>query len=77
MRKTVKLFIFMLLLGPGFAIAQNARVTGKVTGTDNQGLPGVNVQISGTTLGRPPTPRAIFAECSGKCLTGFFQHRLR
>jgi TonB-linked SusC/RagA family outer membrane protein len=61
MRKTVKLFIFMLLLGPGFAIAQNARVTGKVTGTDNQGLPGVNVQISGTTLGTATDASGNFA----------------
>lgn len=35
----------------GFAFAQSARVTGKVTGPDNQGLPGVNVQVSGTTVG--------------------------
>ncbi|GAB3911231.1 TonB-dependent receptor [Larkinella knui] len=51
MRKFVKLVILLLCLGQGLAFAQNVRVTGKVTGTDNQGLPGVNVQISGTTLG--------------------------
>ncbi|GAB3924758.1 SusC/RagA family TonB-linked outer membrane protein [Larkinella terrae] len=51
MRKSLKLFILLLLLGPVYAFAQSSRVTGKVTGVDNQGLPGVNVQISGTTLG--------------------------
>ena len=51
MKKTVKLFVLLLLLGQSYAFAQNARVTGKVTGPDNQGLPGVNVQVSGTSVG--------------------------
>ncbi|QDK77434.1 TonB-dependent receptor [Spirosoma sp. KCTC 42546] len=51
MKKTVKLFVILLLLGHSYAFAQTARVTGKVTGPDNQGLPGVNVQVSGTTTG--------------------------
>ncbi|GAB3801185.1 TonB-dependent receptor [Spirosoma humi] len=51
MKKTIKLFVLLLLLGQSYAFAQNARVTGKVTGPDNQGLPGVNVQVSGTTVG--------------------------
>ncbi|AUD04322.1 SusC/RagA family TonB-linked outer membrane protein [Spirosoma pollinicola] len=51
MKKNVKLFLLLLFLGQGYAFAQNSRVTGKVTGPDNQGLPGVNVQVSGTTVG--------------------------
>ncbi|WP_461135822.1 SusC/RagA family TonB-linked outer membrane protein [Spirosoma lituiforme] len=51
MKKDVTFFFLVLLLCQGYAFAQNARVTGTVTGPDNQGLPGVNVQVSGTTLG--------------------------
>ncbi|MCK8493494.1 TonB-dependent receptor [Spirosoma sp. RP8] len=51
MKRTVKFFIVLLLLCEGYAFAQGTRVTGKVTGPDNQGLPGVNVQVSGTTTG--------------------------
>ncbi|MGV3556721.1 SusC/RagA family TonB-linked outer membrane protein [Larkinella arboricola] len=51
MVKSLKLLFFLLLLGPGYSFAQTNRVTGKVTGPDNQGLPGVNIQVSGTTTG--------------------------
>lgn len=51
MKKNVVFFVFLLLLCQGYAFAQSARLTGKVTGPDNQGLPGVNVQVSGTTTG--------------------------
>lgn len=51
MKKLVTCIVLLLLLGPGFGFAQSNRVTGKVTGTDNQGLPGVNVLVSGSTLG--------------------------
>ncbi len=51
MKKTVKLFVLLLLLSQSYAFAQSNRVTGKVTGPDNQGLPGVNVQVNGTTVG--------------------------
>ncbi|GAB4035871.1 SusC/RagA family TonB-linked outer membrane protein [Spirosoma jeollabukense] len=61
MKKTVKLFVLLLLLGQSYAFAQNARVTGKVTGPDNQGLPGVNVQVSGTTTGTSSDAAGNFA----------------
>ncbi|GAB3998261.1 TonB-dependent receptor [Spirosoma daeguense] len=51
MKIRVKLVLLLLLLGQGYGFAQNNRVTGKVTGPDNQGLPGVNVVISGMTVG--------------------------
>ena len=44
-------FIVLLLLIQSYGFAQGNRVTGKVTGTDNQALPGVNVLVSGTSLG--------------------------
>ncbi len=48
--KTASLVIFLLLLA-GQMLGQIA-VTGKVTSqVDNQGLPGVNIMIKGTTLG--------------------------
>lgn len=51
MKNSVKFVILLLLLGPGYAFAQGSRITGKVTGPDNQALPGVNVQVNGTTVG--------------------------
>ena len=50
MKKLVT-FIVVLLLVQGYGFAQSNRVTGKVTGSDNQALPGVNVLVSGTSLG--------------------------
>lgn len=41
-----------ILLTVGSLVVQARRVTGKVTtSSDNQGLPGVNVQVRGTTVG--------------------------
>ncbi|GAB3021675.1 SusC/RagA family TonB-linked outer membrane protein [Spirosoma pulveris] len=60
MKKHVKLFFFLLLLCRGYAFAQNARITGTVIGPDNQGLPGVNVQVSGTTLGTATDATGLF-----------------
>lgn len=50
MRKFVIYTVFLLLC-QGYSFAQNSRITGKVTGPDNQGLPGVNIQVNGTTVG--------------------------
>ncbi|QIP15511.1 SusC/RagA family TonB-linked outer membrane protein [Spirosoma aureum] len=44
-------FLFFLLLSSGIALAQTNRITGKVTGPDSQGLPGVNVLVEGTAVG--------------------------
>lgn len=61
MKKSLKIFLLLLVLSQGFAFAQNARITGKVTGPDNQGLPGVNVQVSGTTLGTSTDGNGAFS----------------
>ncbi|WP_338868429.1 TonB-dependent receptor [Spirosoma sp. SC4-14] len=61
MKKSLKVFLLLLFLSQGFAFAQNARITGKVTGPDNQGLPGVNVQVSGTTLGTSTDVNGTFS----------------
>lgn len=61
MKKNVVFFVFLLLLCQGYAFAQSARVTGKVTGPDNQGLPGVNVQVNGTTTGTSTDADGNFA----------------
>ncbi|WP_020603736.1 SusC/RagA family TonB-linked outer membrane protein [Spirosoma spitsbergense] len=50
MKKFTGLLV-LLLLCVGFGYAQTNRVTGMVTGADNQGLPGVNVLVGGTTTG--------------------------
>lgn len=51
MKKSVKFVLLLLLLGQGYGFAQTNRVTGKVTGSDNKPLPGVNVLVNGTTQG--------------------------
>ena len=50
MKKFTGLLV-LLLLCVGYGYAQTNRVTGTVTGADNQGLPGVNVLVGGTTTG--------------------------
>ena len=50
MKKFTGLLV-LLLLCVGFGYAQTNRVTGTVTGADNQGLPGVNVLVGGTSTG--------------------------
>ncbi len=50
MMKSFILLTLSIFLLCGQALSQS-RVTGKVTGSDHQGLPGVNVLINGTTMG--------------------------
>ncbi|MFD2937151.1 SusC/RagA family TonB-linked outer membrane protein [Spirosoma flavum] len=45
------IFLFYLLFSSGLTVAQTNSVTGKVTGPDKQGLPGVNVLVGGTSVG--------------------------
>ncbi|UFH53396.1 TonB-dependent receptor [Spirosoma sp. KNUC1025] len=61
MKNSLKLFVLLLLLGQSYAFGQSSRITGRVTGPDNQGLPGVNVQVSGTTLGTSTDASGNFA----------------
>ncbi|WP_233218943.1 SusC/RagA family TonB-linked outer membrane protein [Adhaeribacter arboris] len=51
MKKTLHLFVLLLLLSYGYGFAQGTKVTGKVTGSDNSPLVGVSIQIDGTTQG--------------------------
>src|SRR5690606_7376442 len=50
-KHSLKLLTLLLLICQGYVFAQNDRVTGKVTDAENEGLPGVNIQIGGTTSG--------------------------
>ncbi len=51
MKKPVKLFTLLLLWCQSFAFAQESSIAGKVTGPDQAGLPGVNILVTGTTIG--------------------------
>lgn len=51
MKKLLSLCLVLLGLGGDGLLAQNARVTGKVTDQDNAALPGVSILISGTSQG--------------------------
>ena len=51
MKKALILSLFYTVLFSSIAFAQNNKVTGRVTGTNDQGLPGVNVVVGGTSVG--------------------------
>ncbi|GAB3505388.1 TonB-dependent receptor [Spirosoma knui] len=51
MKKSLILTVCHLWLGVCITFAQTNRVTGRVTGPDSQGLPGVNVVVNGSTTG--------------------------
>ena len=52
MRKITILLAFLFFIGANFANAQTRTISGKVTGTsDGAGIPGVTVQVQGTTIG--------------------------
>ena len=52
MRKNLQFFIWVMLIFHSIGFAQNVRVTGKVTGPDNDVLPDVNVIVKGAQTGR-------------------------
>jgi len=52
MRKITILLAFLFLIGANLANAQTRTISGKVTGSsDGEGIPGVTVQVQGTTIG--------------------------
>jgi TonB-linked SusC/RagA family outer membrane protein len=51
MKKNLTSLFLVLLLGLGGVFAQTPNVTGRVTDQANEGLPGVNVLVNGTTRG--------------------------
>ena len=51
MKKILTSLFLVLLLGMGYVFAQNPSITGRVTDQANEGLPGVNVLVNGTTRG--------------------------
>jgi TonB-linked SusC/RagA family outer membrane protein len=50
----------MLIVGCSLAFAQEQRVTGKVTGSDGTPLPGITVQVSGTSTGTATDANGAF-----------------
>src|SRR3546814_18783599 len=52
MKKRLQAILFLFLgLCSSYVYAQDIRITGKVTGSDNQGLAAVSVTVSGTAGG--------------------------
>ena len=52
MRKITILLAFLFFVGANLANAQTRTISGKVTGSsDGSGIPGVTVQVQGTTIG--------------------------
>jgi len=45
------LFLAIVMLGSFSSFAQDRKVTGKVSGTDSQGIPGVSILVKGTNTG--------------------------
>ncbi|QMU28264.1 SusC/RagA family TonB-linked outer membrane protein [Adhaeribacter radiodurans] len=51
LKKALQLILLLLTLCQLPVLAQDDRITGKVTGAENEGLPGVSIQVSGTNQG--------------------------
>ena len=49
--KLTFLFFLLMMVASAVSYAQSGRITGKVTGEDGAGLPGVAILIQGTTQG--------------------------
>ncbi len=69
MKQSLTLTALLLLLNWGYGFAQTNRITGKVTGTDNQGLPGVNVLVQGTSAGTTTDANGNYALNAGRDAT--------
>jgi iron complex outermembrane receptor protein len=50
-RRTLSLFLFLLMGCCGTALAQNVKITGRVTAPGGAPLPGVSILVKGTTTG--------------------------
>src|SRR5882762_4009406 len=51
MRKPIQIVLFFLLLCSFQVVAQNAFITGKITSSTGEAVPGVNVLLKGTNTG--------------------------
>ncbi|MGK2864075.1 MAG: SusC/RagA family TonB-linked outer membrane protein [Chitinophagaceae bacterium] len=51
MKKKLKVFFLVMLVLQGYVFAQNIQISGKVSSSDNENLPGVNVTVSGGKQG--------------------------
>jgi hypothetical protein len=49
------------MLGSFSSFAQGRKVTGKVTGTDSQGIPGVSILVKGTNTGSTTDGNGAFS----------------
>ncbi len=74
MKKLVSIFLLNLCLCLGFAYGQDVKITGKVTDGENAVLPGVNILVSGSSLGTVTDAEgkyAISAPASGSLVFSF------
>src|SRR5688572_16964719 len=60
-RSLVCTSVILLLLGTVSAYAQKRVVTGKITDATNQGMPGVNVILKGTSTGTTTNNEGVFS----------------
>ena len=55
------LLLAIVMLGSFSSFAQGRKVTGKVTGTDSQGIPGVSILVKGTNTGATTDGNGAFS----------------
>jgi len=55
------LLLAIVMLGSFSSFAQGRKVTGKVTGTDSQGIPGVSILVKGTNTGSTTDGNGAFS----------------
>src|SRR4051794_2985846 len=59
--KNVLKLMFLVLLCPCFLYSQDVRITGKVTGAQNENLSGVSITVNGTSHGTATSTNGTFA----------------
>ena len=55
------LLLAIVMLGSFSSFAQDRKVTGKVSGTDSQGIPGVSILVKGTNTGATTDVNGAFS----------------
>lgn len=63
--KTGLTFLVLLLLSQGYGVAQSNRITGTITGTNNEAIPGANVLVRGTSQGTTSDVNGNFSITAG------------
>ena len=66
MKLMIRLLLLQFVLWQGTVLAQGDRITGKITGPNNEGIPGANVLVRGTSQGATSDAYGNFSVNAGR-----------